>query len=166
MNYNQNELRGRNLLLLLLALNVVLHLVSNFSGLRNVWGLLAPETAAGVVVRLLAGALPLVALSWAIFRGSWPGIAVICIVVVTGVGDMVGLFQFGGAAAMNPDTLLALARLLTRGGLLAAVFRHYDVNCWWSLCQARRGTKDLVVEVLVFVAAIAVSFLVGAFWGA
>lgn len=162
MNYNESELRGRRLLLLLLGLNLLVRALSYGNAFR-VLGSLPGQTAALAGLSLAAGLLPTAVVLWAIYRGSWPGLALLCISVVTGVINMVGLFQFGGAAAINHNTLMALMLLLSRGILLAAIFQHYEVSSWWNLQRLRRKNWYLVLEIVLYVLAQALHLWLG-YW--
>lgn len=162
MNYNESELRGRRLMLLLLGLNLLLQVLPRVSALRFTLSGAFPSGALPLTcLSLAAGVLPTAVELWAIYRGSWPGLALLCISVVTGAGDMVGLFQFGGAAATNSAAMLSLIVLLGRGILLAAIFRHYEVNCWWNLQRLRRKRWYLALEIALFVLALLVNLFLG-----
>ena len=153
MNYNEAGKRGRRLLLALLALNLLLALAGPAYSLI-VYG----AAQIGVVLAgLLVLQLPFLVILWSIWRGSWPGLALVCVSVVVGVGELVGALQFGGMAAMNSALMLQAVTLLARGTLLLAVFQHYEVGCWWSVCQARRRRRDLIIEIVLFVLAVLVS---------
>lgn len=157
MHYSEEEKRGRRLLLALLGLNLLLALAGPAYSLL-VYGAAQIGT---VLAGLLVLQLPFLVILWSIWRGSWPGLALVCISVVVGVGELVGVLQFGGMAAMNSAVMLQMVTLLARGTLLLAVFQHYEVGCWWSVCQARRRRRDLVIEVVLFILAVLVSHGVG-----
>ena len=83
MNYNEAEKRGRRLLLALLALNLLLALAGPAYSLI-VYG----AAQIGVVLAgLLVLQLPFLVILWSIWRGSWPGLALVCVSVVVGVGE-------------------------------------------------------------------------------
>ena len=158
MNYNETERRGRRLMLLLLGLNLFLRAMPVVNVLRSSLRDIYPAgTLPLVYAGLAVGLLPTAVELWALYRGSWPALALLCISVFIGAGDVVGLFQFGGAAAMRSYAMLSLMVLLGRGILLAAIFRQEEVNCWWNLQRLRRKRWHLVLEIVLYVLASAAS---------
>lgn len=156
MDYDADERRGRALLLALLGLNLLLKVVEEG---YTLWRILEISPALGpyLVIRPVVGLLPLAVVLWAIFRGSWPGLALLCITVVSGVGNLIGVFQFGGAQALNSQTALSLVQLLAQGTLLLAIFQHDQVSRYWRGRQLRRRRRDLVLEIVLFVASLALN---------
>ena len=68
---------------------------------------------------------------------------------------MEGVFQFGGVRALSSQTALSLVRLLAQGTLLLALFQHDQTSRYWRTRQLRRRRRDLVLEIVLFVAALA-----------
>lgn len=145
MSYDTDERRGRRLLLALLALNLLLRAIAAFAG---DWGYLTPLLVLLGAARLL----PALVVLWGLYRGSWPALAVFCIQAVTGVGQLVGTLQFSGVSALNTDTALLGILLLAQATLLLAVFRHEEAALYWNARRARRRTRDLVLEIVLFLA--------------
>lgn len=154
MDFDADERRGRALLLGLLGLNLLLRVLGDGVSLQATLQI-SPQLATRMALALLIGLLPLAVELWAIFRGSWPGLALLCITVVRGVGNLVGVFQFGGVRALSSQTALSLVRLLAQGTLLLAIFQHDQTSRYWRTRQLRRRRRDLVLEIVLFVAALA-----------
>ncbi len=146
--------RGRRLLLALLGLN--LYLKGILAALPG-WGQLPGDTLfLSVLFQILPGAVVL----WGLYRASWPALAVFCIGVVTGVGNLVGVLQFNSTAAINSGTGLLAVELLAQVTVLLAIFRHEGVSRYWEWRHARRGRWALAPELILFAAAV----LVPLFW--
>lgn len=162
MDYKREQNRGRGLLLALLGLVLLLNLLTNVFTPVFLWRQLQQPLNARFFGITLAAAvlnlLPTAAVLWAIYRGSWPGLALLCISVIQGVGGLIGALQFGGAAALNSNTALSAVILLARVTLLLAIFRHEDVSRYWSLQQVGRTRKDLVIEIAVLVLALLLNY--------
>lgn len=109
-----------------------------------------------------AGLLPTAVVLWGLLRGSWPALAVFCIGAVRGVGDLVGLLQFGGVSALDRATALTLVVLLSRITVLLALFRQDDVSRYWERRRLRRRRGDLVLEAVLFLSALVLPLLLGA----
>ena len=85
-----------------------------------------------------------------------------CIGAVRGVGDLVGLLQFGGVSALDRATALTLVVLLSRITVLLALFRQDDVSRYWERRRLRRRRGDLVLEAVLFLSALVLPLLLGA----
>ena len=165
MDYKRERRRGRGLLLALLGLVLLLDLLAGIFTPVLLWRQLQqPLTSAFLGFTLTAAfldLLPTAVILWAIYRGSWPGLALMCISVIQSVGGLIGTLQFGGTGALNSNTALSAVLLLARVTLLLALFRHDDVSRYWSLQQAGRQRRDLAVEIIVFVLALLLSYSSG-----
>lgn len=116
MKDHPEEKRGRRWLAALLLLNLLLTALERT---LPVW----PYRSGPVLLLAAAGLLPTAVVLWGLLRGSWPALAVFCIGAVRGVGDLVGLLQFGGVSALDRATALTLVVLLSRITVLLALFR-------------------------------------------
>lgn len=94
MKDHPEEKRGRRWLAALLLLNLLLTALERT---LPVW----PYRSGPVLLLAAAGLLPTAVVLWGLLRGSWPALAVFCIGAVRGVGDLVGLLQFGGVSALD-----------------------------------------------------------------
>ena len=121
-----------------------------------------PYRSGPVLLLAAAGLLPTAVVLWGLLRGSWPALAVFCIGAVRGVGDLVGLLQFGGVSALDRATALTLVVLLSRITVLLALFRQDDVSRYWERRRLRRRRGDLVLEAVLFLSALVLPLLLGA----
>ena len=151
MKDHPEEKRGRRWLAALLLLNLLLTALERT---LPVW----PYRSGPVLLLTAAGLLP----TAVVLRGSWPTLAVFCIGAVRGVGDLVGLLQFGGVSALDRATALTLVVLLSRITVLLALFRQDDVSRYWERRRLRRRRGDLVLEAVLFLSALVLPLLLGA----
>ena len=155
MKDHPEEKRGRRWLAALLLLNLLLTALERT---MPVW----PYRSGPVLLLTAAGLLPTAVVLWGLLRGSWPALAVFCIGAVRGVGDLVGLLQFGGVSALDRATALTLVVLLSRITVLLALFRQDDVSRYWERRRLRRRRGDLVLEAVLFLSALVLPLLLGA----
>ena len=155
MKDHPEEKRGLRWLAALLLLNLLLTALERT---LPVW----PYRSGPVLLLTAAGLLPTAVVLWGLLRGSWPTLAVFCIGAVRGVGDLVGLLQFGGVSALDRATALTLVVLLSRITVLLALFRQDDVSRYWERRRLRRRRGDLVLEAVLFLSALVLPLLLGA----
>ena len=166
MDYNASERQGRFTLRALL------------------WFILLCETALALLPVFLMGApgplpcllalLPLLSTAvvlWAVFRGSWPGLAVFflgtfnLVISVTdylgpGGPQMLGELISGPMGSFfTASFFFTVVSLLLRLFTVYNLFRSDTVSRYFDTRRYRRRRKDLIWEIALFAAAVLIRFL-------
>lgn len=152
MNYNATEKAGQRKLSILLAVTLVIMalpaVLPVFGGLPAV-----------LLFYQLPPLLPMAVLLWGLWRGSRPALVLFVISTVMQLGDVIGIFQYGGADALTRESALSLILLLLKLTTVLLIFRYDEVADYWSARMARRGNVDLILEIIFFVLALVLGAL-------
>lgn len=107
----------------------------------------------------LPSMLPMLVVLWGLWRGSRPALAVFVISTVMHLGDIIGVFQYGGAEALTRENAISLIQLFLKLTTVLFIFRHDEVVDYWAARMARRRRADLILEIVIFVVSLVISVL-------
>lgn len=166
MDYNASEQQGRFMLRSLLWF---IMLCETLRALLPVF--LDKSTALPVAAFALLPLLPTAVVLWAVYRGSWPGLVVFFIATFNLLISVTDYLAPGGPQLMGElmsgplggyftawfffSVLTLILRLVT----VYHIFRGDTVNRYFELRRCRRRRKDLILEIVLFILAVAVPVL-------
>lgn len=148
MSYGVDEEKGRTLLRALLCLIFICETAAL---------VVRYETPLGkdIWVYLIIQLLPTAIVLWALHRGSWPGLVALFAGTFSAISYVTGALATGADSLSELPLLVAFVGMLLRITVVFCIFRSFSVGRYLQYRRSFRRTRDHVIEIGLFVAALA-----------